>query len=210
MILLVRGQDPAGFPIFAYVAVRADRLEVFMEAQKSGMFYPEEFGVIIEAGSGLPSAEVRRKMKEDYGFEEDAMIDVSDVEKAHQLVVNLRSPYDDGPAAEGSRLVPAVDTVGARWDSAAGIATLFGSITSLGGVGQVDVGFHYREKSDGEDLTRLPDSWKDLSSGRHSAPGDFESELLWLTSGTTYEYRACVMHPLAPILGEVRWFVATP
>jgi hypothetical protein len=35
-ILLVRGENPDGSPIYAYVAVRADKLEAFMAAKKSG------------------------------------------------------------------------------------------------------------------------------------------------------------------------------
>jgi hypothetical protein len=68
-VLLVRGENPDGDPVFAYVAVRADRLDAFMEAQQSGTFYPEDYGVIIESGEGEPSAEIVRKMEEDYGFD---------------------------------------------------------------------------------------------------------------------------------------------
>ena len=45
-ILLVRGETPEQQKIYAYVAVRADKLESFMEAQKSGTFYPEDFGIV--------------------------------------------------------------------------------------------------------------------------------------------------------------------
>lgn len=41
-VLLVRGEDPDGAPIYAYVGVRADKLKEFMDAQNSGMFYPED------------------------------------------------------------------------------------------------------------------------------------------------------------------------
>ncbi len=33
-VLLVRGEDPDGAPIYAYVGVRADKLKEFMEAQQ--------------------------------------------------------------------------------------------------------------------------------------------------------------------------------
>ena len=56
---VVRGEDADGGPIYAYVGVRADKLQSFMEAQNTGMFYPEEHGVVIEAGVGEPSAEIR-------------------------------------------------------------------------------------------------------------------------------------------------------
>ena len=94
-ILLVRGENPDGKPIFAYVAVRADKLEPFMEAQKSGMFYPDDFGVIVESGEGDPSAEVRKKMETEYGFNHQMMVDIPDVDKAHEITTSLKPPVDE-------------------------------------------------------------------------------------------------------------------
>lgn len=88
-ILLVRGESPDGTKIYAYLGIRADKLESFMEAQKSGTFYPEDFGIIIEAGEGDPSPEVREKMTKEYGFNHDAMMDIGGPEKAHELTSNL-------------------------------------------------------------------------------------------------------------------------
>lgn len=81
-ILLVRGESPDSLPIFAYVAVRADRLQEFMQAQNSGMFYPEDFGVIVESGEGEPTDEVREKMEREYGFNHAGMIDIPDADAA--------------------------------------------------------------------------------------------------------------------------------
>ena len=94
-ILLVRGENPEGKPIFAYVAVRADKLEAFMEAQKSGTFYPEDFGVIIESGEGDPSADVRKKMETEYGFNHQMMVDIPDAQKAHEITANLKPASDE-------------------------------------------------------------------------------------------------------------------
>jgi len=94
-ILLVRGENPDGQPIYAYVAVRADKLESFMEAQKSGMFYPEDFGVIVEAGEGEPSEEIRKKMETEYGFNHQMMVDIPDSDKAHEITSNLKPPVTD-------------------------------------------------------------------------------------------------------------------
>lgn len=88
-VLLVRGEDPDGKPIYAYVGVRADKLKTFMEAQKSGMFYPEEHGVIIEAGEGEPSAEIRRKMETEYGFNHEGMLDIPDAANADRIAGDL-------------------------------------------------------------------------------------------------------------------------
>ncbi len=88
-VLLVRGESPEGELIYAYVAVRADRLEEFMQAQKTGLFYPEDFGVIIEAGAGDPSEEVRERMERDYGFNHSKMIDIPDAGQASELTHNI-------------------------------------------------------------------------------------------------------------------------
>ncbi|MFM9889769.1 MAG: hypothetical protein ACKVOE_03860 [Rickettsiales bacterium] len=88
-VLLVRGEDPDGQPIFAYVGVRADKLKAFMEAQRLGMFYPEEHGVIIESGVGEPDAEVRAKMERDYGFNHEAMLDIPDAENANKVAAEM-------------------------------------------------------------------------------------------------------------------------
>lgn len=84
-ILLVRGESPDNEPIYAYVAVRADKLEAFMEAQKTGMFYPEDYGVIVESGIGEPTDEVREKMEKEYGFNHQAMVDIPDAKTAGSL-----------------------------------------------------------------------------------------------------------------------------
>ena len=88
-ILLVRGESPDGEPIYAYVAVRADKLESFMEAQKTGMFYPEDYGVIVESGVGEPSDEIKKKMEEEYGFNHQSMVDIPDSESATNLKVDI-------------------------------------------------------------------------------------------------------------------------
>lgn len=88
-VLLVRGEDPDGNPIFAYVGVRADKLQSFMEAQSQGMFYPEEHGVVIESGQGLPSAEIRARMEKEYGFNHEGMLDIPSAENANQVAAEL-------------------------------------------------------------------------------------------------------------------------
>ena len=94
-ILLVRGESPDGAGIYAYVAVRADRLEAFMAAQESGMFYPEDHGVIIESGEGEPSAEIRKKMEDEYGFNHQQMIDIPDQKAANTIADNIEIPEED-------------------------------------------------------------------------------------------------------------------
>jgi hypothetical protein len=90
-ILLVRGENPDGESIYAYVAVRADKLEEFMAAQQDGTFYPEDYGVIIEAGEGEPSDEIRHKMETEYGFNHEAMVDIPDAATAQNVTANIRT-----------------------------------------------------------------------------------------------------------------------
>jgi hypothetical protein len=88
-VVLVRGENSEVNQMFAYMAVRADKLPKFIEAQNSGMFYPEDFGVVIEAGEGEPSPEIREKMRREYGFNHDSMLDIPDPEKAHTIAANI-------------------------------------------------------------------------------------------------------------------------
>lgn len=88
-VLLVRGEDTQGRSIYAYVGVRADKLKEFMEAQEKGLFYPEEHGVVIESGEGLPSAEVKARMERDYGFNHEGMRDIPDAENAVKVAAEL-------------------------------------------------------------------------------------------------------------------------
>jgi len=88
-ILLVSGESEDGEPIYAYVAVRGDRLQEFMAAQSNDTFYPEDHGVIIEAGEGEPSEEVRRRMSEEYNFNHEALIGIPDTATAYRLAANI-------------------------------------------------------------------------------------------------------------------------
>jgi len=101
-ILLVRGENPGGGKIYAYVAIRADKLESFMEAQKHGTFYPEDYGIIIESGEGEPSEDVKSKMTKEYGFNHEAMLDIASAEKAHDLTSNI-SAYAMQPPEDGDK-----------------------------------------------------------------------------------------------------------
>lgn len=90
-VLLVRGENLEGERIFAYMAVRADKLESFIEAQKKGTFYPEEYGIVIESGIGEPSSEVKEKMTKEYGFNHEAMLDIETPQGAGDIASNISS-----------------------------------------------------------------------------------------------------------------------
>lgn len=88
-ILLVRGRSADDQPLYAYVAVRADKLKDFIAAQNSGNFRPEDHGVVIETGVGEPSAEVKAKMTKEYGFNHETMVDIPDTDKATSMTSEI-------------------------------------------------------------------------------------------------------------------------
>ena len=88
-VLLIRGESPDGKKIFAYLAIRADKLQAFMEAQQSGTFYPEDHGMVLESGEGEPSEETKQRMTKEYGFNHDAMLDLATPESAYNLSSNI-------------------------------------------------------------------------------------------------------------------------
>lgn len=92
-ILLVRGEDPDGHPIYAYVAVRADIVDSFLAAQKTGTFYPEDYGVILESGKGEPSPEVKEKMETEYGFDHKALEDIT-TNRPSEHMLNTSEIYE--------------------------------------------------------------------------------------------------------------------
>ena len=96
-ILLIRGENTEGAKLYAYVAVRADKLESFMEAQKSGTFFPEDYGMILESGEGEPSDEVKTRMTQEYGFNHEAMMDIDDTKAAHDLASNISGIVASAP-----------------------------------------------------------------------------------------------------------------
>ncbi len=76
-VLLIRGKDEQDQAVYAYVAVRADKLNDFIQAQQEPGFRPEDHAIIIESGTGEPSATVRQRMETEYGFKHDKMVFLS-------------------------------------------------------------------------------------------------------------------------------------
>ena len=101
---------------------------------------------------------------------------------------------------------PEVVTVSAQWDAQAGAELLVGRLVDLGKAAQVEVGFQYREKKGGTDLSEKTEAWSDLPAAPQSAPGEFRYRLTGVTAGRTYEYRARVRHPLITLYGEEKSF----
>ena len=101
---------------------------------------------------------------------------------------------------------PEVVTAESEWDAAKRSATLHGRLISMGNVAKVDVGFQYREKKGGTDLSERTEPWTDLPGVDRLSTGDFSYSLGGLTADRPYEFRARVKHPLIAIFGEERTF----
>lgn len=101
---------------------------------------------------------------------------------------------------------PEVATSSAEWNAASGTATLRGRLISMGNVDKVEVGFQYREKKGGTDLSERTDPWTDLPGFNRTATGDFTYALSGLMPDRPYEFRARVRHPLITMYGEEKNF----
>jgi alpha-L-fucosidase len=107
---------------------------------------------------------------------------------------------------EAAMRPPEVTTVRAQWNAASGTETLYGTLTNLGNVAQVKVGFQYRVKKDGTDLAERTDPWTDLPVSPQSATGEFKYSLRGLPPNHEYEFRAQVKHPLLTMYGQEQTF----
>lgn len=101
---------------------------------------------------------------------------------------------------------PEVVTVAAAWDPSSNAVELRGNLAALGKVAQVEVGFQYRERKGGTDVSEKTEMWTDLPATTQSAPGEFRFRLTGLAPNQTYEYRARVKHPLITMYGQEKSF----
>ena len=108
--------------------------------------------------------------------------------------------------AEAAMRPPDVSTARAEWNSQSKTETLYGSLANLGNVEQVKVGFQYRVKKDGTDLSEKTDPWTDLPVALRSTTGDFQYSLRGLLPNKDYEFRAQVKHPLLTMYGQEMTF----
>lgn len=80
-ILLYRGYSQRQEPLYAYLAVRGDRLDAFLAANASGeLFDITAFGTILTWGHGLePSDEVKAAMEAQYGYNHAAELPIAGI-----------------------------------------------------------------------------------------------------------------------------------
>lgn len=105
---------------------------------------------------------------------------------------------------------PQVETGAAEWNAASRTATLHARLENLGNVPQVEVGFQYREKKGGTDLSEKTEPWTDLPGAARTSPGEFSYVLSGLVPGRLYEYRARVRHPLITMYGQEKNLAVRP
>jgi alpha-L-fucosidase len=105
---------------------------------------------------------------------------------------------------------PAVGTGSAEWDPATHTERLHGRLNNLGNMPQVDVGFQYRLKKDGTDLSEKTEPWTDAPLTPRSSLGDYTFELPGLSPNQEYEFRASVRHPLITTYGQEKTFRTGP
>jgi alpha-L-fucosidase len=105
---------------------------------------------------------------------------------------------------------PEVLTTTADWSMASGVAVLRGRLVNLGNVPSVEVGFQYREKKGGTDLSEKTEPWTDLPGAARTSIGDFSYELKGLPTNRPFEFRARVRHPLITSYGQEKTFRTAP
>jgi alpha-L-fucosidase len=108
--------------------------------------------------------------------------------------------------AEPAMRPPQVSTVRAVWNASDGTEILYGNLANLGNVEEVKVGFQFRVKKDGTDLSERTEPWRDLPVRARTTTGEFEYSLSGLTPNQDYEFRAQVIHPLLTTYGQEQTF----
>jgi alpha-L-fucosidase len=79
----------------------------------------------------------------------------------------------------------------------------------MGNAERVEVGFRYRAKKDGTDLSERIEPWTDLPTTARTTAGEFIFVLEGLTPNREYEFRAQVKHPLLTTYGQEKTFRAS-
>jgi hypothetical protein len=76
IIILLRGYSPEMQLQYAYVAVRGDQVADFRKALLQPTFVLDDYGIILESGTGEPTPEVMQRMERDYTFNHAGMLTI--------------------------------------------------------------------------------------------------------------------------------------
>jgi hypothetical protein len=67
-------KDESGDLAYLYIATRQDKMNDFQNALKNGNFDAEDYGIILEQGTGEASDDVKQKMKVMYNCDHSSNI----------------------------------------------------------------------------------------------------------------------------------------
>jgi len=101
---------------------------------------------------------------------------------------------------------PEVASLRADWDPSRNTETLHGNLIDMGSAEQVEVGFQFRVKKDGTDLSEKTEAWTDLPTSAKNSVGEFTYVLPGLLPNHDYEFRAQAKHPLFTLYGQEKTF----
>jgi hypothetical protein len=69
IVILLQGTNLFGNPVYSYLKLLGKALkEMFTKMQRGENFKPSDFGTVLAAGTGYPSEEVRKEMKDEYNL----------------------------------------------------------------------------------------------------------------------------------------------
>ncbi len=69
IIILLQGNNLFGDSIYSYIQINGRNLkEMFTKMQGGENFKPSDFGTVLAAGTGTPSAEVQEEMRTTHGM----------------------------------------------------------------------------------------------------------------------------------------------
>jgi hypothetical protein len=69
-IHLLKAKDKNGERCFFYVFIDKDKVDKFRKIPKKTKLDLLDYGKVVESGFGEPSEEIKKKMKEEYNFEQ--------------------------------------------------------------------------------------------------------------------------------------------
>lgn len=78
-------KDEAGQESYLYIATRHDKMESFQNAIKLGNFDAEDYGIILEQGTGEAPEEVKQKMKIMYNCDHGSNLSILDYTPENNL-----------------------------------------------------------------------------------------------------------------------------
>lgn len=67
-IFLLEGKDNDDIAMFVYIGVEGTHLEQFLQAIDNNNFNPENYGIILASGMGIPTPWVKKQIEEKFNI----------------------------------------------------------------------------------------------------------------------------------------------